>query len=59
MNNLFQDSIVQGVDELQKLRDLDSASMAPLKVPPELLDDPERREKLRQIQFEHERLRQV
>jgi len=57
----FQDSIVQGVDNLEELRADDIARKSPLQVPPEMLENatPEVKEKIRKIQFEHERIRQV
>jgi len=57
----LQDSIVLGTDILEKLRAEDLARRSPLQVPPEMVEkaSPEIREKIRKIQFEHEKLRQV
>ena len=57
----FKDSLVQGEDRLEELRNENVARRSPLQIPPSLLQkaDPESAEKIRKIQFEHERLRQV
>ena len=57
----FKDSLVQGEDRLEELRSENVARRSPLQIPPSLLRkaDPESAEKIRKIQFEHERLRQV
>ena len=58
---LFQDSLVEGVDKLEELRQKDASQLGPLQVPEELLQnaDEERKDKIKLIQLEHEKLRQV
>jgi hypothetical protein len=58
---MFQDSIVEGIDRLEELRQKDASLIGPLQVPETLLmnADEERKAKIKMIQLEHERLRQV
>jgi hypothetical protein len=58
---VFQDSIVEGVDKLEELKEKDASLTGPLQVPEDLVNnaDQETKAKIKMIQLEHEKLRQV
>lgn len=55
----YLDSISQGVDSLDELKAKDAEMIGPLVVPKDLLEDSTNREIVKQIQLDHEKMRQL